>query len=296
MFILKSKHEEILKAVHFYRYVTVADITRLFFSPSSTNYTGKLLATLAGGKDYQDRQFLYRFPLPQTRSGNTEKIYTLGSKGRAYLTDTLGIEVDWYFRPSDARDISYQQCLHALTLTRFLIAANVYCRDKENISLPEVRTEYELNRQAAYVSLAEHNETIRVKVVPDAWLNFVLHMDDGRTETLPVIFEIDRGSEYQKNFKRHVAARLEFVKRNGAYKQMFGTDAVTIAYLTTASEKHLANIRQWTREVLKEQEKESYTDIFRFCCLQAHEIEPERLFDQPSWFGLRENEPLRLLE
>src|SRR5512135_2752033 len=94
---LKSKNEDILRAVHFYRFVTVLDITYLFFSPTSSNYVGTMLARLAGGKDYTDRQYLFRFPLPHTHSGNTEKIYPLGSRSRALLQEQ-GLDVDWYFR------------------------------------------------------------------------------------------------------------------------------------------------------------------------------------------------------
>ncbi len=51
----------------------------------------ELLPALAGGADYQTNQYLYRFPLPQV--GNPERVYTLGSRGRDYLTSELGLSV-----------------------------------------------------------------------------------------------------------------------------------------------------------------------------------------------------------
>jgi hypothetical protein len=93
------------------------------------NHVREMLSGLSGKKDYADRNYLYRFPLPNTRIGGTEKIYTLGSKGRAYL-QTQGMTVDWHFRPYKVASMTYQNCLHALTLTRFLVAAQVFCRNE----------------------------------------------------------------------------------------------------------------------------------------------------------------------
>jgi hypothetical protein len=299
-FLLKSRDEEILKAVHFYRYVTVADITRLFFSPSSRNYAGAILAQLSGGKDYTDRQYLYRFPLPHTTSGNTEKVYTLGAKGRDFLQSELGMEVDWYFRPSEVNTMSYQQCHHALTLTRFLIASVVFCRGRDDIRLAEVRTEYELRRLAPSVEIEEQKgqrkEKSRMRVVPDAWLDIELLKNGELDFRSPILLEIDRGTEYQQNFKRHVKARVAFIGENGGYRELFGTSLVTIAYLTTGSKERLNNMRQWTKDVLKETNRENYADLLRFCSLTMEEIEPARLFNAPSWYELQVDTPLRLLD
>lgn len=294
-FPLKSKHEEILRAVYFYRYVTVADITRLFFSPASNNYVGQMLASLAGGKDYTDRQYLFRFPLPHTRSGNTEKIYTLGARGRAFLQE-LGMDVDWYFRPAGAKTMSYHQCLHALALTRFLVVAQMYCREQDTVHLADAQTEYTLKRLAPAVTITEQGSKGQVKVVPDAWLNFELLKAGTHESFLPVLLEIDRGNEYRTSFKRRIAARLAFVKKGGEYSRLFGTEAVTIAYLTTGGKEHFANMREWTREVISEQGKESYADLFRFCQADLSEITPNRLFTNPSWVGLDDDTPLHLLE
>src|SRR5713226_8599282 len=113
---LTKRHEELLEAIHQMRYVTAWDMTRLFYTPTSINHVREILSLLSGKKDYGERHYLYRFPLPNTRIGGTEKIYTLGSRGRAYL-QSQGISVDWYFRPYKVAGMTYQNCLHALTLT-----------------------------------------------------------------------------------------------------------------------------------------------------------------------------------
>ena len=83
--VISKRAEEMLRAIHQLRYVTAWDMTRLFYTSTSLNHVRELLSLLSGKKDYQERHYLYRFPLPNTRIGNTEKIYTLGSQGHAYL-------------------------------------------------------------------------------------------------------------------------------------------------------------------------------------------------------------------
>ena len=115
--------EEILKAVHFYRYVTALDIAHLLYSPSSFTYVRERLHDLCGGDDNVPNELLYRFPLP-TGKGNRPRVFTLGSRGRAYLADELGMPANWYFRPHKMHNMGYNQLLHNIILTRFLVAAH----------------------------------------------------------------------------------------------------------------------------------------------------------------------------
>ena len=61
--ILGKRGEEILKAVYFYRYVTAVDMCSLLYSPSSLVHVRRMLTELAGGGDYVENEFLYRFAL-----------------------------------------------------------------------------------------------------------------------------------------------------------------------------------------------------------------------------------------
>jgi hypothetical protein len=94
------------------RYVIAWDMTRLFYTPTFINHFRELLSLLSGKKDYQERHYLYRIPLPNTRIGGTEKIYTIGSQGRSYL-QSQGMRIDWYLRPYRVASMTYQNCLHA---------------------------------------------------------------------------------------------------------------------------------------------------------------------------------------
>lgn len=223
---LSKRQEEILQSIHQLRYVTAWDITRLYNTQTSINHVREILSLLSGKKDYAERHFLYRFPLPNTRIGNTEKICTLGSEGRSYL-QSQGMRVDWYFRPYKVAGMTYQNCLHALTLTRFLVAAKVFVKKHPEWELTTMRTEYELKqeiaeehakKQAASITLTPDNgkEEETVIVIPDVWLLF--HNTTSKKGSWhPVLLEIDRGSEQQKYFKRQIKARA-LVLTNGAIK------------------------------------------------------------------------------
>src|SRR5271166_1225726 len=71
--------EEILRAVHFYRYITAIDVAQLFFSAKSLTHVREILNILCGGEDDQRGQYLCRFSLPSAKARNTTKVYTLGS-------------------------------------------------------------------------------------------------------------------------------------------------------------------------------------------------------------------------
>jgi hypothetical protein len=70
--IITKPLEAILKAIHFYRYMATQDVCRLLYSPRSLSHVREILSLLAAAN------YLYRFELPHTSRGNTERIYTLG--------------------------------------------------------------------------------------------------------------------------------------------------------------------------------------------------------------------------
>src|SRR6266487_1479820 len=161
---ISKRAEEMLRAIHQLRYVTAWDMTRLFYTATSHNHVREILSELSGKEDYKERNYLYRFPLPNTRIGNTEKIYTLGSRGRAYL-QTQGMTVDWHFRPYKVASMTYQNCLHAVTLTRFLVAAQVFCKKSQQWELTSLRTEYELKKEIAEEQAKKQAVTIPLNAI-----------------------------------------------------------------------------------------------------------------------------------
>ncbi|MGZ3628411.1 MAG: replication-relaxation family protein [Ktedonobacteraceae bacterium] len=301
---LSERQEELLQAIHQLRFVTAWDITRLYYTQTSINHVREILSGLSGKKDYAERHYLYRFPLPNTRIGNTEKIYTLGSEGRSYL-QSQGMSVDWYFRPYKVAGMTYQNCLHALTLTRFLVAAKVFVKKHPEWELTTIRTEYELKKEIAEVHAKKQAATITltatngkaeetVIVIPDAWLLF--HNTTSKKGSWhPVFLEIDRATEQQRYFKRQIRARALFLT-NGGYKKLFGTNKGVIAYATTGNQTRVHTMRKWTKEVLAELNLKKLSSRFLYCSLTpSWEQDEQRLFLAPLWSRASDKHPVPLL-
>jgi hypothetical protein len=113
-----------------------------------------------------------------------------------------------------------------------------------------------------------------VKVIPDAWLLFEKVKD---SVECPVLLEIDRETAFKQKFKDHIASRIEFIKRGGVYSKLFWGEAVVIAYVTTGETKEYRESRlramcAWAMEVLKEQGREAWASVFKFCSIGSEDM------------------------
>jgi hypothetical protein len=275
---LSPRDEDILRAVHTFRYMTAKDVAYLWFSPTVLNYVRHRLARLAGGTDLAPRTYLCRFQLP----GSGEKIFTLGVKGRDYLQREAGMSVDWYFRPYRLQHFSFSHLMHALVLTRFVVAARFWSRSQKQFTLWETQLSYELTR------------TPGLSVIPDGWLMF--ERTDGAK--FPVLLEIDRGTQHKAPFQTHLKARLEFI-RSGQYAEVFSVPAVLIAYATTGQLPTYGDTRRralggWIMEILAELKMENWAGVFRVTSLTHAEMFETPLFDAPVWYKPDADSPVSL--
>jgi hypothetical protein len=146
---------------------------------------------------------------------------------------------------------------------------------------------------------AGKTEEVPILVVPDAWLDFLF--STSTTPRQPILVEIDRGTEQQQKFKEHIASRITYVRKGGAYSQQFGTQYVTIAYATTGSDQRVQTMLTWAREVMRDLGKTSFSPIFHFVRLPQDEhrellqLDPEWLFLSPVWQTPNEKQPVALL-
>ena len=292
---LSPTEEEMLKTLSTYRFMTALDVAYSLFSPNSLSHVRRLLAVLSGGKDYQERQFLYRFPLPSPKAGNRERVYTLGAAGRE-VVENLGIPVEWYYRPSKVGRLSHSHVAHQLLLTRFVVAACWWASKQPEYTLADVRLSSDIAKRI--VLLAGEYGRRAASVIPDGWLQFERVADGARP---PILVEIDRGSEYQERFKNHIRARIEFID-SGDYERVFGTPAVIIAYATTDQVPAYAETRRntmgaWTREVLAELELDDWASVFRLTTVTYETLyaEAPALFAAPVWYRPDSPTPVRLL-
>jgi hypothetical protein len=270
--LLTPRDEEILRAVYTYRYMTAKDMAYLLFSPQVLNYVRHRLARLAGGKDFATHTYLCRFQMPKVGVGRPEQIFTLGAKGRDFVEREAGLPVDWYFRPSKLKHLGFSHLVHALLLTRVVVAASSWSRQQSQYTLTRARLSYSLAR----------NHTL--SVIPDAWLVF----ENQQGKKYQILIECDRGMEFQAKFKQHVKARLSFLD-SGAYTEVFGLRSVMVAYLTTGQRAEYRESRReammrWTQEVLQELKIEDWAGIFRFTSVVFDEVYNQGVFEKAIWY------------
>jgi len=274
--MLNDRDEEILEAVHRYRYMTALDICYLLFSPISITHVREILKELSGNNDNTATQYLYRFAMPKAKTGNLERIYAVGSRGRTVLLNKGSPR--GYFRPYTLDTLSYSHLLHALALTRVCVSATYFAKQQA----PDVRI---------LTLLSYHYETPPTPaVIPDAFILFGLYQDK-----FPMLVEIDCGTEGQRQFKKGVANRSEYV-RNGDYRRAFYQDAVNICYIVIAESERQRQVRRttlmrWTMEVLEEQNRQSWGRVFRFAESGLKEMYSLDLFQKPVWYLPRREKP-----
>jgi hypothetical protein len=311
-FILNSKEERILQAVHDMEIVTLDDIIHLLqFSKKSRNHVGAIMRKLSGGRDYDDQQFLYRQPLPIAAKGTKSRVFCLGAKAREVLF------IEDAYRPSKFRYHSYSPILHDLMLSRFLVVASSYFAAQSDYTLLETRTCYELTHHPPRLTVNQNGQQATIAVIPDAWLNIERVTDEA---AYPLWIEIDRGTENRQKFQQLVRNRLALVKSQ-QYEQIFNTKAVLLCYVTTGAtpelgDNRLHNMLRWTEDVLSHKdvltkedeltpedelrlaEREKWASLFRFATVEYEKMydQPHRLFTEPVWYQPDVIEPVALFD
>jgi protein involved in plasmid replication-relaxation len=286
--VLSRDDEEILKAVHFYRYMTARDVAHSLFPPPTLRRVRDSLVRLCGGDDFKGNQYLYRFRMPKAEAGNPERIYTLGSRGREFLVQELGVAINWHVRPEKGIHLGFSQLMHNLVLTRVLVATRSWAVQSPDFRLIEVRICYEMGSNPVSIDVETEGKMEKVSVIPDAWILFERLKKGEREYVFPVLLEIDRGTMYRQRFKRHVLSRIEFVA-SGEYRRVFGQEAVVIAYATTGATGEMQEGRRralcsWTMEALKDSGRESWAEVFRFCSLSYGDIYERNFFQSLDWY------------
>ncbi len=299
--IITKREHEIIQFVQRFRFVTLADIKKVYFTyPSQSKYAGTILANLAGKQDYQEWAYLYRFPMLHAGIGNTPRIYTLGEMGYAYQR-SLGIKVDWRYQPSTEEKMpSYGYLQHPLALTSVITDAIHYVRNTPTLLLPVIKLDYELKREARRipVTLTTTNggtKTFQYPIEPDAWLDFKDITQEKHAIWKPVLLEIDCDTEEEDHLKEHIASRITFIQPGGLYKQMFNTQTVTVAYLTTGKQTRLENMLHITENLLNKLNKKHLARFFRFCRLDHDALEGVLLFRDAIWYQPYRKRPISLL-
>lgn len=268
----------ILLALSRFHYLTAGQVSRLLYPNllDENRYAQRRLKRLA------DAGYVLRLrALPAPRYGQAPHVFTLGQRGRKYLT-ALGMAVPTYFRPSEeakaAENSPFME--HRLAAIDVLIAADCLCRDYP-VRCPQIRTERELKSGAVRVEVPAGNGTRdtgsrRVAVIPDAW--FQLAVAGGAP--ISIALELDRGTEDQQAWRKKVAALAVWAQ--GPYREAFATDNLTIAVVCPTDQRR-QTLTRWTLAELTGCGQEVLAEIFLFTAASPVTTSPKAFYFAELW-------------
>ena len=213
--------------------------------------------------------------------------YTLAQKGMRYLED-IGLDIDKSFRASNETGKHSLFIDHALELNDILIAALRLKFTDPRFYLARYVHERTLKRTPYKVS----QSSAQVSLIPDAFLD-VHQRRPGQTDlSLPLILEHDRGTEQQLHFRRRIQAYRALLQAKGQ-TQLFGTEAVTVAFTTFVGTRRVMQMRAWAYQELHDTPQ--LAGMFLFAELPKP-LEPRHLLFERRWYTLSNDQPIALLE
>src|SRR5712691_4862411 len=289
-FVVTPVHDLLLHDFNTLHRATAEQLTRLNYKP------GMLTTVKARLKDLADNKYVLPLSHPSIR---LPYMYALDRKGLNHLAAQC-VDVREYFRPSSEEDSAKNFLFreHMLAISDILILALLFEKSEQSYRISSmVHERYFKNQPIKATYTGSGREETRT-IVPDAYLAFVYTRPDGKEETIPLLIELDRGSEDQKFFRRRIRAYSVFLKSR-AFKALFNIENITIAFATTKDHNRVRQMREWTRKELGLTNEPSWlADLFLFTSLPETmgEIEPRQLFLDPVWYVPSDNDnPVSLL-
>jgi hypothetical protein len=203
----------------------------------------------------------------------------------------LGVEADYFYRPWKASHYSFSFLQHHHSVTKFIVSLFCFVRMDPSYQVVELRHGFAIARNPPRLTLRVDEQETTVEVIPDAFVYVERTCPDQSTfEGFALWIEIDRGTETKSKFKNLVLNRINLVRSKG-YETYFGTPALLCCYLTVGATMdyrltRLQRIREWTAQVLAEQELDldAWGAIFRFSTIDECLYDTLRIFTDPVWY------------
>jgi hypothetical protein len=289
-FVITPVHDLLLHDLNTLQRATAEQLTRLNYKP------GMLTTVKARLKDLADNRYVLPLSHPSIR---LPYMYALDRKGLNHLA-AQGVDVQEYFRPSSEEDSAKNFLFreHMLAISDILILSLLFAKSEPSYRISSMLHErvFKNNPIKATDTRSDRQETRTI--VPDAYLAFGYTRESGNEVTLPVLWELDRGTEDQKFFRRRIRAYIVFLKSR-AFKTLFHIEYITIAFATTKDHNRVRQMREWTRKELATTNEPSWlSQLFLFTSLPENisDIEPRHLFFDPVWYLPSDDEnPVSLL-
>jgi hypothetical protein len=263
--------EKILGALLEFGYLTVNQITRLLYAPSSQSFVHKQLKYLVAAK--------YVMPLAH-RFVTQPRVYTLTGKGYSALK-SLGVQHQIRVRPVEGKGKAHNFLFlqHTIAVTDVLIAARLLSQTNPDIQLTRMYTERELKRKI-YVEIPD-----KVCIEPDASCEFeITVISAGKPRTGVDFFHIEVYRTLlplEWRFKQKIQGYVTYAL-SGQHATLFQIPALSIAVIAYTDTQQ-ATLKRWTEEALQAIGQPEEGDWFFFASLNPATASPEELFLSPVW-------------
>src|SRR5947199_1510996 len=247
-------------------------------------------------KDLADNRYVLPLSHPSIR---LPYMYALDRKGLNHLA-AQGVDVREYFRPSQEEDSAKNFLFreHMLAISDVLIHSLLFVKADASYRIATMLHERVFKNTPIKATYTRNNREETKTIVPDAYLAFVYTSPEGKEETIPVLWELDRGTEDQRFFRKRMRAYIVFLKSR-AFKTHFGIENITVAFATTKDYNRVRQMREWAQKELAQTTEPSWlANLFLFTALSENmaEIEPRQLFLDPVWYTPSEDDnPVSLL-
>ncbi len=277
-FVITPVHDLLLHNLNTLHRASAEQLTRL-------NYKMGMINTVkARLKDLADNRYVLPLSHPAIR---LPYMYALDRKGLNHLA-AQGVDVREYFRPSQEEDSAKNFLFreHMLAISDLLIHALLFERSDPSYRIHTLLHERFFKNHPITATYMRNNRDETKSIVPDAYLEFIHTNEAGKEAKLPVLWELDRGTEDQKFFRRRIRAYVVFLKSR-AFKTLFSIENITIAFATTKDYNRVKQMREWAaKEFASTNEPDWLADLFLFTALPENrsESDPRHLFLEPVWY------------
>jgi hypothetical protein len=289
-FVVTPVHDLLLHDLNILNRATAEQLTRL-------NYKMGMLTTVKQRlKDLSDAGYVLPLSHPSIR---LPYMYALDRKGLNYL-HAQGIDVREYFRPGKEEDSAKNFLFreHMLAISDLLILALLFEKSDPTYRIKSLLHERFFKNQPIKAVCERNSRDELITLVPDLYLEFACTGQNGQEEMIPVLWELDRGSEDQKSFRRKIRSYSVFL-RSRTFETVLGIKNITIAFATTKNHHRVNQMRDWAaREFTSTNEPGWLANLFLFTALPENmiDLEPSHLFLDPVWYTPSDDaKPLSLL-
>ena len=278
-------HDRILRALGRLHYLTAKQLTRLLFTPGMTRDVQRWLSDLKLKRYVASEEGFSR------GAGRPAAIYALDRGGREYVA-ALGIWLPDRHRRSEQGRLKRLFHEHTLALNDTLISLELLARQDPRLWLAEVVHEQRLKREK--IAVAWPDGTRRF-AEPDAWVDLRIGHAARPPWRTPLLIELDRGTEEQRQFRAKIRTLLALL--DGPYATTFQTEYATVAIVVADPERpeqRRDQLLAWTVAELRALGREEAGALFFVSANDPATIPPAAMWCAPHWHrpGTPQPQPL----